>query len=171
MRMASSHGGKNRWCVPHLDDENLYDGEAIISSKDLSERGLAFKWVDENRTKNLYVRMFEQLMLGEALDELDVPTTRWDVLSLWARKFGMPYYILGEIYGPGVQGDFNYGLREKQFRVFDIYAGTPGQGRFLDFDDLLNCTDKLNLPLVPILRAGPFSMAAVAVLRDGPGGI
>ena len=162
-------------CVPHLDDENLYDGEAIISSKGLSERGLAFKWAEENRQKNLYVRMFEQVMLGEALDEeksryrpwLDVPTTRWDVLSLWARQFGMPYYILGEIYGPGVQGDFNYGLQEKQFRVFDIYAGTPGQGRFLGFDDLLSCTKKLNLPLVPILRVGRFSMAAVAILRDG----
>lgn len=153
-------------CVPHLDDEELYDGEAIISSKGLSERGLAFKWADENRKKNLYVRMFEQVML-DAVDELIVPTTRWDILSLWARKFGMPYYILGEIYGPGVQGDFDYGLQEKQFRVFDIYAGTPGQGRFLDFDDLLNCTTKLGLPLVPMLRVGPFSMAAATILRDG----
>lgn len=136
-------------------DEVLLKG-TIITSKGLSEQGLAFKWNEANRN-NLYVSMFKTLMLD---------TDIWHSVTYMAYTNGYPIYILGEIFGPGVQ-DLNYGLKEKQFRAFGIYIGEPGQGRFLDFSDFKDTCSLFGIDIVPVLYQGPFSMDTAEQHRDG----
>jgi RNA ligase (TIGR02306 family) len=71
--------------------------------------------------------------------------------------------MFGEIFGLGVQ-DMHYGLPTKQWRGFDIAV----EGRYLDHDEAAELFGRFNVPTVPILYRGPFSIAKVRELTDGP---
>jgi hypothetical protein len=72
-------------------------------------------------------------------------------------NIGSGVIIYGEIYGPGIQKNYDYGLKELEFAVFDIslngeYKSTKSaqlmtRGNFLSID----------LQYVPILYEGPWS--------------
>ena len=72
--------------------------------------------------------------------------------------------VFGEIFGCGVQ-DMQYGQNGKSFRIFDISV----DGQYIDSDKLINYTS-LNpeVKMVPILYKGPFSLAKMDELVDGP---
>lgn len=117
----------------------------IVTSKGLSAQGLAFKMTEEN-DNNLYVRTFRY----KVERELDM---------LKSAHPGKPVYILGEIYGQGVQ-DLHYDAAEPEFRIFDIYIGTPGQGIYMDAPSVSMGwwqTDEVGVPTVPSLYVGPYS--------------
>lgn len=123
----------------------------IVSSKGLSDRGLAFKFVEENFEKNLYVRTFKKFE---------------DALQLAKNFFkGEPVYILGEIFGTQ---DLRYGVSEPTFRVFDIYVGEPGQGGFMNAYVIKYWVpDILKIETVPYLYQGPFDKDTIEELTDG----
>ena len=127
----------------------------IIASKGLGNKGLVFKLNDKNE-HNLYVRMASK---GDysLLDK--VKDAAW--------RLGQPVYILGEIFGTGIQ-DLGYGMKEPTFRAFDMYVGQPQKGRYVDFDLFdLNCKN-LQIDTVPILYKGPYSYEKMKELTDGP---
>lgn len=129
----------------------------IITSKGLSGQGLAFK-VNEANAKNLYIRALD----GTA------DSTGATVLDRAHAIFGydMPFYILGEVYGQGVQ-DLAYGATTPQFRVFDIYVGEPSYGRYISADQLhAHCT-ALGVAKVPTVYVGPFSRQVMEEVTDG----
>jgi len=67
---------------------------------------------------------------------------------------GSGFVIYGEIYGPGIQANYDYGLKEIEFAVFDTWFN----GEYLDVYDTAFIVDFiLNLPLVPVLYTGPWS--------------
>ena len=69
-------------------------------------------------------------------------------------------YILGEIYGQGVQ-DLNYNAKESQFRVFDIYCGEPGgDGRYLAFAEMRRVVDGI-FETVPVVFYDYFTKEAL----------
>ncbi len=78
---------------------------------------------------------------------------------------GEPFYVLGEVYGRGVQ-DLHYGEPNPAFRVFDAYVGEPGRGRYLSPDEGESSLGDL-FPLVPVLYRGPFSAAVMLEQTDG----
>ena len=124
----------------------------IVTSKGLSAQGLAFKFVEEN-DRNLYVRAFRQHQA--ALEK---------VKESFPDK---PVYILGEIFGRGVQ-DLGYGQMEPQFRVFDIYVGEPGQGDFMPPLAMLDWVpETLGLETVPRLHVGPIDDELIEELTNG----
>lgn len=125
----------------------------IVTSKGLSAKGLAFKFNEQNE-KNLYVQVYKSLDTDD----------RWlDLCERFISAFGLdldtdeiePFYLLGEIFGQGVQ-DLTYGYNTKQFRVFDIYIGHPGNGRYLDWDEFEDVCKKMELETVPVLYRGTF---------------
>ena len=128
------------------------DHGPIVSSKGMSDRGLALILNEANRN-NLYVRTWRAF---EAAFE-----------QARTRLAGQeqPFYVLGEVYGRGVQ-DLHYNEPNPAFRVFDAYVGQPGQGRYLaprEFEESLSDL----FPLVPVLYRGPFSEAALLEHTDG----
>jgi len=129
----------------------------IVSSKGLSSRGLAFKLNDANE-HNLYIRAWKSTFDADG----DCVVTRYRRQS----QLTIPFYILGEIYGPGVQ-DLQYGMDKPSFAAFDIYYGEPGSGHYMDYDNFVAACEALNIPMVPILYRGPFSKAVMLEHTDG----
>lgn len=81
----------------------------IVSSKGMSGRGLALRLTEENEG-NLYVRAFRAW-------------SAWLEAALGRhRETETPYYVLGEVFGRGVQ-DLHYGLANPGLRVFDVRVG------------------------------------------------
>ena len=128
------------------------DHGPIVTSKGMSDRGLALKLVEANRN-NLYVRAWRshEAAFERARARLATPEE--------------PFYVLGEVYGRGVQ-DLHYGEPNPAFAVFDAYLGAPGRGRYLEAGEIGERMSDL-FPLVPVLYEGPFSEAA---LREHTGG-
>lgn len=128
------------------------DHGAIVTSKGMSEKGLSLKLNDAN-ANNLYVRAWQAN--EEAFEQARA--------RLAAE--GEAFYILGEVYGRGVQ-DLHYGEPNPAFAAFDVYVGEPRQGRFLAPAELEEKLADL-LPLVPKLYQGPFSEETLAEHTDG----
>jgi RNA ligase (TIGR02306 family) len=147
------------WCCfgfhPEID-------HPIVTSKGLSEKGLIFKMNDANE-RNLYVRA---LMNTVNENGNDIITRIRNIHLELLNEEPAPFYILGEIFGYGVQ-DLTYGLNDVQFRVFDIYQGEPEQGRYKDYHSLRKFCANHGLEMVPELYVGPFSKEVLMAHTDG----
>jgi RNA ligase (TIGR02306 family) len=130
----------------------------IVTSKGLSEKGLAFKFNEANE-KNLYIRAYEAT---KNTSECCIIERLQMVLGIYTE----PLYVLGEIFGAGVQ-DLTYGGKPLQFRVFDIYIGNPGEGYYFTPAEVIELCDKLGEEMVPVLYSGPYSQEIVAEYTDG----
>ena len=136
------------WCCLGWHPEH----GAIVTSKGMSDKGLSLKLNDVN-ANNLYVRAWHanQAAFEQARAKLAAA--------------GEAFYILGEVYGRGVQ-DLHYGEPNPAFAAFDVYIGEPRQGRYLTPAELEAALADL-LPLVPKLYEGPFSQSVLAEYTDG----
>ena len=96
-------------------------GQPVIASKGLSAQGLAFDDNEANR-HNIYIQQWRRL--------------KDDVAALLPAESHL--YLLREIYGKDIQ-DLEYDLPEgREFRAFDIYAGQPPNGRYLEWQEMEN---------------------------------
>lgn len=133
-------------------------GNPIVTSKGLSAQGLAFK-INEQNADNLYIRSLVNTADADGNDVLDHLQKEFVA--------GLPFYVLGETYGKGVQ-DLHYGLTKPHFRAFDIYVGEPGgDGRYLCGHEFMSVCHKIGLETVPVLYHGPYSKALVKEFTDG----
>jgi RNA ligase (TIGR02306 family) len=145
----------------------IQDHTYIVYSKGLGAKGLAFK-LNAMNNQNLYVRYFNEA--GQALvDELTHILDAADI------------FVFGEIFGKGVQ-DLHYGLMNPTFRVFDIYVGTPNEGRYLNSNEVRAVLsefearlhdgtvdyDGYSVEYMPVLYEGPFSEEVMREHTDGP---
>ena len=140
-------------CMGYHPDSDV----PIVTSKGLSDKGVAFKFNDANKG-NLYLNALR------ATNDEDGD----DVVTRF-RKYRddlVPFYILGEIYGVGIQ-DLKYGGNPPAFRVFDIYIGQPSEGRYVGYAEMVTVCAVLNLPTVPLLYRGPFSAEKMLELTSG----
>jgi RNA ligase (TIGR02306 family) len=73
--------------------------------------------------------------------------------------------LFGEIYGQGIQ-DMDYGVEpgKRGYRVFDISV----DGVYLGWHDLQGICSLYHVETVPLLYEGPFSVAKLSELTDGP---
>ena len=127
------------------------DHGPIVTSKGMSDRGMALILNEANRT-NLYVRTWHAF------------EARFETARARLAGDGQVFYVVGEVYGRGVQ-DLHYGEPNPAFRVFDAYVGEPGRGRYLPPDEVESLGDLF--PLVPVLYRGPFSAAVMLEHTDG----
>jgi RNA ligase (TIGR02306 family) len=129
--------------------------EPIVTSKGLSGRGVAFKLNEENQG-NVYVQMYKKV--GEKyLADLRAGLAP-----------GLAVYLLGEIYGKGVQ-DLQYGTTEPAFRAFDIYVKDPttGEGRYLSGVEFVTACRAANIPTVPVVGIGPYTREEIEEMTNG----
>ena len=125
----------------------------IVTSKGLSDKGMVLK-INANNRDNLYVRTWQQheAAFGQARAAL--------------APDGGPFYVLGEIYGRGVQ-DLHYGQRHPTFAAFDAYLGAPRRGCYLAPAAFARSMRK-HFALVPTIYKGPFSEEALKTHTEGP---
>ena len=150
------------WCcygihVSQVDGERI----SVVTSKGLSAKGLAFKFYEKNMRSNLYLQVLERSRDTEDEDILE-RLESW----MFDNDVEEPVYLLGEIFGRGVQ-DLGYGEPVPVFRLFDVYVGQPGQGRYMGVEEKSVLAKELNIDTVPFLYRGPFSMEKMEELRDG----
>ena len=118
----------------------------FTTSKGLSKQGVVF---DPEEQANIYTTMFDanqgdfKVILDSMLDQIPV-----------APGDSKAAYILAEIYGKGVQ-DLHYNSI-RRYRIFDLYMGCPGQGRYLDYFEMRSLLRNFNVPMVPLLFAGEW---------------
>lgn len=133
-------------------------GSLAVSSKGLAAGGLIMK-DNEANAKNTYMRVAKSL---------DIVNRVKSVFDL--EKVG-PVFILGEVFGSGIQ-DLTYDANSSKddsigFRVFDIYVGIPGKGKYNDDIELSDNCDKLGLTRVPVLYRGPFTKEVMDKYTSG----
>lgn len=77
--------------------------------------------------------------------------------------------IYGEIYGPGIQKGYSYGLSEPKFILFDVKVRqADGSFRWLNPDEVNNFARQREFDMVPELYVGPYNLALVKTLAEGP---
>jgi len=140
----------------------------IVTSKGLSEKGLAFKFNEVNEKRNLYVRMFNQLTDKDHVTILEefIEASDYADWQGWIDCGNKPFYILGEIFGAGVQ-DLTYGNLPTEFRVFDIYVGEPGEGLYLNPERVIDICRDMKLATVPVLYKGAFNKEVLTEFTNG----
>ncbi len=139
------------------------DAPYVVSSKGLSARGLIFQINTENTERNLYVRTLEETRI----DSYNLVDRAHFYFNMLTGNPMLPFYILGEIFGRGVQ-DLHYGLNKPSFRIFDVYVGQPGQGKYLDHEELIDFIYGVEgAVLVPQIYVGKYSKEIVEQYTDG----
>ena len=73
--------------------------------------------------------------------------------------------LYGEIYGPGVQKGYHYGLKEgeKELVVFDL----KDNGKYADFNCLRERAEKIGARVVPVLYSGPYENCDKEKITEG----
>ncbi len=147
----------NTWCcMGYHPDSDI----PIVTSKGLSNNGLAFKFNEANN-RNLYIQQYNQLTCevdGNSVSILDK--------FQFAYSTDEPYYLLGEIFGNGIQ-DLTYGNHNKEFRIFDIYVGEPGHGIYLNTEQVEHICNEMGINTVPYLYRGPFNKKILTEFTTG----
>lgn len=140
--------------IPGVSRPDLFgkNGNIYVGSKGLAAKGLVFKNTEENREKNIYVQELMKL-LDNGLEEY---------LETVSNGSGRTIHIFGEVYGQGVQ-DLDYGLTERRFAAFDIAIDR----KYVHSKEFQDFATAWNVPMVPIMYSGPFSMEHMESLRDG----
>ena len=85
-----------------------------------------------------------------------------EVRALVKENPGLVLY--GEVYGPGVQKGFDYGVEEPTFIAFDVYCQARG---WLSWDALVGLCISYNIPHVPVLYEGDFDAEKAYELAEG----
>lgn len=145
----------------HPDAFPTPDGarDIVVYSKGLGAKGIVFKESLKN-DKNLYVQAMRKLIDGRF----------WVQFQQSALRQTAEVHFLGEIIGPGVQ-DLTYGLKEPEFRLFDIFVryGGAHRGEFLPKHAMFHWANTLGIPTVPLLTHGFWATIRddLAEFRDG----
>jgi len=155
-----THGtftGMGYW--PGLGHPELHRGDFFAYSKGNGAKGLVFKNVPEN-DNNIYHKVLKTFVThsGHYYDEI--------MLGISMKYKGGPVYIFGEAYGPGIQ-DLNYNMAKPSFAVFDIWIGTPDEGRYLDDRELQYEIQFWSMPAVLEVFRGSFERLLLDKLKEG----
>lgn len=91
----------------------------------------------------------------EAADKYDIKNKLWAfVKNHKPSEIGSGVIVYGEIYGPGIQKNYEYGLNELEFAAFDLIINGEYQNVFRTKDIVQNA---MVLPHVPELYVGSWS--------------
>jgi len=92
---------------------------------------------------------------GTIADNYEIKSKLWKFVKTFASEeyLGDGLIIYGEIYGHGIQKNYDYGLEGLRFAGFDVELN----GKYLPYHDEKNIFEILDLPRVPILYLGPWS--------------
>lgn len=78
--------------------------------------------------------------------------------------------IYGEIYGPGIQKGYGYGVPsgETRLAIFDAKQADTLFTQYLSWGHMVEIANRCKLPTAPIIYDGPFHKAWVTAWEQGP---
>jgi len=133
----------------HWDDKHVRR-KFVVFSKGLGGQGHCFKDTERN-WGNVYFRALTASGVFERLETLVDPAEEFD-----DKFWNTPVFILGEVYGKGIQ-DLAYGMNDIKFRVFDIAYGYRSELKYVCPKYMRFVCENFGLDSVPVLYEGPFS--------------
>lgn len=143
---------------PHLTHPEY--GDFLVSSKGLSQRGLALK--PEESANTWYWRAAREFGIEARL-------RRFAANNL---ALPIPVFVIGEVFGQGVQ-DLDYG-QPLTFRAFDVLVGNPNpdapevlRGNYLGDNGIDLALGLMEIERVPVLYRGPWTMQTMRDFTDG----
>jgi RNA ligase (TIGR02306 family) len=88
-------------------------------------------------------------------EDYDIQRKLWDYVKLYytPERLGSGIVIYGEIYGHGIQKNYDYGLTDIRFAGFDVEINGVYQSFFFE----RGIMDELDLPKVDLLYTGPWN--------------
>ena len=131
---------------------------AFVTSKGMGKLGFIQKQIEGNKD-NVYVKMFEKTFV-------DTNKAK-EIAASMSVSNADRLYIFGEIMGPGIQSGYTYNKKTPELRVFDVYVSQGGMQTYANDLQLEDFLKNHNLPRVPVLYKGTFSMQKMIELRDG----
>jgi len=144
--------------VPGLDNPDLFDvngkHDFFVTSKGLGAQGMVFTNSQDNIDSSVYVKAFIDNQIAFKLMEFSKDNA------------DSPVYLVGEIYGKGVQ-DLAYGLEDKKLSIFGAFVGTPQEGMWLDPENKYALLEALQIPGTPLLYKGEFSQEKLDEFTNG----
>ena len=92
---------------------------------------------------------------GTVADNYEIKSKLWKFVKTFASEeyLGDGLIIYGEIYGYGIQKNYDYGLEGLRFAGFDVELN----GKYLPYHDEKHLFEVLDLPRVPVLYLGQWS--------------
>lgn len=139
------------------ENENLINGHFLVSSKGLFAKGISIKDTEGNREKNTYLKMFNRLILGPKMQ----------TISKMYNK-GRAVYVLGEIYGKGVQ-DLTYSKNETDFAAFGlVFVQEDGSKKWVDIEKRNRILiEDMDLEIPPLVYEGEYNYEYLRTLTGG----
>lgn len=111
----------------------------------------------EISSKPSYNGFYEGDIYGQTFEAINV----FDKLKLGETVFG-------EIIGPSIQKNYNYGLTEKKFVLFDVKVlEADGKQRWLGPEEVEAFAKERGFEMVPVLYKGPFNKEYAYTLTKG----
>lgn len=143
-----------------LFEPYLHLGCYTVTSKGLGGRGVLLDFADAN---NVYARTAQDPRYGIGYKIVCIKAEYQELIG------DNPVYICGEIFGPGIQKGYGYGLAsgEVGFRMFDIAYGERGNLKYIRSSQVWKIAKDYEIPMVPVLHAGPFSKEILAQCTSG----
>jgi len=88
-------------------------------------------------------------------DDYEIKSKLWKFVKTFNEPelLGDGLIIYGEIYGHGIQKNYDYGLGDIKFAGFDVELN----GKYLPYHDEKNIFESLELPRVEVLYMGPWA--------------
>jgi len=128
-------------------------GDFVVSSKGLSEQGLAFQNCADNQG-NAYIRAAATLQVYSKMVLLRAS------LAAAGHDVSVPVVLLGEVLGSASQQDLKYG-EKLALAVFDIGLGWRSSLQFFAPAEVEKLAAGLGLRTAPVVYEGPFSREAL----------
>lgn len=99
---------------------------------------------------------------------IDIYGATFEKLDVFS-KLKLGETVFGEIIGPKVQKNYEYGLKEHKFLLFDVKVMQPdGKQIWLTPDEVEAFAKERGLEMVPILYKGPFNKELTYSMTKGP---
>lgn len=123
--------------------------------------GFADKWIDYEFVYGSHMVQKQSELTGYynddvwkfVLDKYNIKKKLWDFVKLNDSDIGSGIILYGEIYGPKIQKNYDYGLNELRFGGFDISVNDV----YCETIQTYLSFNALDLPHVPILYSGYWS--------------
>lgn len=168
-------GGDNRpqqgWLIKFTEIENIRRyhqhfivGETVIATEKVHGSNARYAWHDGQQGMEFYIGSHTNVKCDDDHNVWSKVSRRLD-LPTKLKKFPEMIFF-GEVYGT-VQKGYDYGLKNADFILFDIY--NIKEHKYLDWDQLMIIANDIGLKIVPTIYSGPWvSLEHIQQFADGP---
>lgn len=163
--------------VPYYDIDalrrhpQLFGGKHVVVTEKIHGSNVAYAWKFRGWFHRIFRPQREQHLRVRSRTVWKSPHQNWYHCTAVTEgikellRENPDFVLFGEVYGPGVQKRFTYGVTAPTFVGFDLW--NTGTQRWLDPAITLEVCQEFNVPHVPVLYTGEFDFAKIVALAEG----